>query len=100
MTVTAFITLLAIFSTITGVIVEGIKKILDAAGTKYEANIVACIAGGVVGVAGSAVYYAISGIPFDAGNIVFMAVMGIASAIGSMVGYDKVIQTIEQIKNK
>ena len=100
MTVTAFITLLTIFATITGVVVEGVKKILDTSETAYNANIIACIVGGVVGIGGSAAYYAVSSIPFTASNIVFMFLMGIASAIGAMIGYDKIIQTITQIKSK
>ena len=58
------------------------------------------LVGGVVGIGGSAAYYAVSSIPFTASNIVFMFLMGIASAIGAMIGYDKIIQTITQIKSK
>lgn len=80
--------------------VEAVKKILDTAKVKYAANIVALITACVVGIGGTAAYYAITSIPFNATNIVCMVLMGVASAAGSMIGYDKVKQAIEQIAAK
>ena len=39
-------------------------------------------------------------VPFSATNIICMVLMGVATAVGAMVGYDKVIQTIKQIVSK
>lgn len=39
------------------------------------------------------------GIAFTPPNIVCMVLMAVAVWVGSMVGYDKVIQMIEQVKN-
>lgn len=100
MTVATFVTLLACFSTITGLVVEAIKKILDELKKTYSANILACIVACIVGISGTGVYYVFMTIPFTAINIICMIMMGMASAIGAMIGYDKVIQTIGQFKNK
>ena len=98
MTVVAFITLLTIFSTVTGFVVEGVKKLFEALNVKYESNVIACAVGGVVGIGGSVAYYVVEGIAFSTGNIALMIVMGVASALGAMIGYDKIIQTVEQFK--
>lgn len=100
MNITLFITLLTVFSTITSVCTEGCKKILDEAKMSYASNILAFIVACVVGIGGTAIYYIIASIEFSAVNIIFMILMGVATSIGAMIGYDKVVQTIEQLKNK
>ncbi len=100
MTVATFITLLTLFSAVTGLIVEAVKKILDEKKKNYSSNILACIVACVVGIGGTCVYYVFMNIPFTAINIICMVIMGVASAVGAMVGYDKVIQTIGQFKNR
>lgn len=100
MNVTMFITLLATFSSVTCLCVEGVKKILDELKVKYASNIVACIVGCIVGVGGTAAYYALNSIVFTHVNITAMLMMGLAVSLGSMVGYDKIVQAIEQFKNK
>ena len=100
MNVTLFIALLVVFSTITSLCTEATKKILNELNVKYATNILVVILSLIVGVAGTGVYYVLFSIEFNAINIVCMPLMGIATAVGSMVGYDKVIQTIEQLRNK
>lgn len=100
MTVTLFITLLTTFSFITGFAVEAVKKVLTDKKVSYSSNALACIVAGVVGVGGTAAYYALTNIGFTTGNVVCMVLMGVAVALGAMVGYDKVIQTIKQFKTK
>lgn len=96
MTVTMFLALLFGFSVITGLIVEAIKKFInDKENVSY--NIVALITALIVGILGCAVYYQFSSIPYTANNIICMVLMGFASALVSMVGYDKVSQAISQI---
>lgn len=96
MTVTMFLALLFGFSVITGLIVEAIKKFInDKENVSY--NIVALITALIVGILGCAVYYQFSSIPYTVNNIICMVLMGLASALVSMVGYDKVSQAISQI---
>lgn len=96
MTTTIFLILLSLFSVITGLITEGIKNLArDKANLSY--NIVALIVSLIVGIIGCATYYQLGGIPFTTNNMIYMMLMGFASGLVSMVGFDKVKQTIEQI---
>lgn len=96
MNVAVFMMLLTAFSTVTSLTVQALKKILDEHGTKYASNALVCIVAGVVGIGGTAVYYVLGNIAFSSANVILMVLMGLAVSIGSMVGYDKVIQTIKQ----
>lgn len=98
MTITLFISLVTVFATATSLITEATKKVLDSKGIKYASNIVVCIVAAIVGIGGTAAYYALTSIPFTGSNIVAMILMGVAVAVGSMIGYDKVIQAVKQIK--
>lgn len=98
MTVALFITLITVFSTITGLFTEGMKKLLEGTKIVIPSNILAFITACIVGIGGTGVYYVLNSIEFNAINIVCMILMGLATSLGAMVGYDKVIQTITQIK--
>ena len=92
-----FLALLFVFSTITGLIVECIKKIIiDKVNISY--NITALIVAMIVGVAGCGIYYQLNTIPFTTDNIIYMILMGLASALVSTLGYDKVVQALQQCK--
>lgn len=98
MTSTLFVMLLTTFAVITGICTEGAKKILNEFGIKYISNVIVFVIACIVGIGGTAIYYVLAGIAFTAVNVVCMILMGLATSIGAMVGYDKVIQTIQQIK--
>lgn len=100
MTVSLFVTLLTAFSLISSICTEGVKKILDSINVKYSSNILVCIVACVIGIGGTGVYYSFASIPFTAINVICMVLMGLASSMGAMVGYDKVVQTIKQIMEK
>lgn len=100
MSVTLFITLLTAFSTITSVCTECFKKLLNDAKIVYATNILVFVIANVVGIGGTAIYYVLCSIEFNITNVICMVLMGLASSIGAMVGYDKVIQTITQLKFK
>ena len=96
MTTTTFLMLLSAFSVLSGLVTEGIKKLIsDKANMSY--NIIALVVALVIGGAGSAVYYQLNAIPFDVNNVIYMILMGLASGLCSMVSYDKLKQCIEQI---
>ena len=96
MTTTTFLMLLSSFSVLSGLVTEGIKKLIsDKANMSY--NIIALVVALVIGGVGSAVYYQLNAIPFDINNVIYMILMGLASGLCSMVGYDKLKQCIEQI---
>ena len=99
MTTTTFLMLLSAFSVLSGLVTEGIKKLIsDKANMSY--NIIALVVALVIGGAGSAVYYQLNAIPFNLDNIIYLVLMGLASGLCSMVGFDKIKQAIEQITNK
>lgn len=97
MTVTLFIGLVAAFSLITSLCTQACKKILDDLKISYSSNIVVCIIAAIVGIIGTCAYYILFSVEFNTVNIVCIFLMSLTTAIGSMVGYDKVIQTIKQI---
>lgn len=98
MTMTLFIPLLVILSTAVSLVTLAVKKFLKDAGVKYSSNIVVLIISLLVGTGGTAFAYVYLNIPFDVPNTMCVGLMGVAVWVGSMVGYDKVLQMIEQIK--
>lgn len=96
MTVTTFLMLLSAFSVISGLVTEGIKKLLtDRANLSY--NLLALVVALIVGSVGSGIYYQLNDIVFDIDSIIYIFLMGLASGLVSMTSYDKVKQTILQI---
>ena len=99
MTVSTFLTLLSAFSVISGLVTEGIKKIVnDKANISY--NITALIVALIIGGIGCGLYYQLNEIAFTVNNIIYMILMGFASGLVSMLGFDKVKQAIIQITGK
>ena len=98
MNITIFITLLFSFSVVTGLIVQGIKKFIsDKQNMSY--NILALIVALIVGICGTAIYYQFNSITYTANSIIYMILLGLGSALCSMVGYDKIVQAIQQIQS-
>lgn len=92
MTIAMFFTIFGICAIVTGLITEAIKKLIS----DKTPNLVALIVALITGTGGTAVYYIFSQIPFTFTNVLAMVLMGLASAVGAMVGYDKVVQGIKQ----
>lgn len=99
MTVTLFITMLTIGAGVTSLLTEAIKKAYSNAGKEYSANMIALINAIVVGCGGTAILYMLTSIPWTVNNIICLFLMGIAVWIASMIGYDKIIQLLQQIAN-
>ena len=99
MTTTTFLMLLSAFSVLSGLVTEGVKKLIsDKANMSY--NIIALIVSLIIGGVGCAIYYQLNAIPFDVNNVIYMILMGLASGLCSMVGFDKIKQAVEQIVGK
>lgn len=94
MNLTLFMTLLVILSVTVSLITEAVK----AFKTNYSANLIVLIVAIIVGAGGTVITYIFMGIAFTASNIICIALMALAVWIGAMVGYDKVLQMLEQIK--
>jgi len=97
MNITLFLLMFVIGAAVATIMTEALKK---AVSQKFSSNILALIVSTVVGLGGTSAYYYLAGIPFTGQNIVCMILMTVAIWLGSMVGYDKIKQLIEQIGGK
>ena len=97
MTVTMFATLLVVLALAVSLITQAVKSFLSD--RKYSANLVVLIVSIIVGAAGCILTYVFMGIPFTPPNIACIPLMAVAVWVGAMVGYDKVLQMIDQMKN-
>ena len=97
MSIALFTILITILSSVSALLTEALKKAYDNAGKKYSSNTLALINAIVVGCGGTAIIYLLLGIAFSITNVVCLLLMGIVVWIGSMIGYDKVKQLIEQL---
>ena len=100
MTITLFIMIAAICCVVSAALTEGIKVWRKNAGKNYSANFIALINSLIVGGVGTAIIYVLMGIPFIATNIICIFLMIDVVWLGSMLGYDKVMQLIKQITKK
>ena len=99
MTVTMFLMLLSTFSVISGLVTESIKKLVNDK-VNLSWNITALVVALIIGSCGCFIYYQLSAIAFTLNNIIYAILMGLASGLVSMIGYDKVKQAVLQITNK
>jgi amino acid transporter len=99
MTITLFVTLLAILAIAVSLLTEAVKKFFEGSKFTYPANLVSLILSVVVGIGGTATAYVTLNIAFTPPNILCMVSMAVAVWVGSMIGYDKVIQMVEQFRN-
>lgn len=97
MTPQLFLILLAGFSALSSLVMEGIKKsFLSSKNVSY--NVIALIIALIIGTSGTFIYYQLNNILIDTNNILYAILMGLASGLVSMVGYDKVKQTLDELK--
>ena len=75
MTADLFATIFVIGSAISSLLTQAVKKVYENLGKEYQLN----------------------AIPWTLNNVICLVLMGIALWVGSMVGYDKVIQTLQQL---
>ena len=86
---------IAIVSGFTGLIVQGIKKILKDLGKTFPKNILVSIVSAVFTILLSIGYAIIFDVPFSASYVVWTVVVMIFGWLGSMFGFDKIKQTWE-----
>jgi hypothetical protein len=93
MTVTMFLFMFTIGSAASSLLTQAIKKAVA-----LECNIVALINAVLVGILGTIAAYILMDVPFTLKNNVCIGLMTVCIWIGSMIGYDKVTQTITQLR--
>ena len=100
MTITMFIMIAAICCAVSVLLTEGLKAWCKNANKDCSPNLIALINALVVGGGGTAITYVFMNVPFTLSNILCILLMIVTVWLGSMVGYDKVIQLITQITTK
>lgn len=90
--------LLLIVSILTGLVTEAIKNTLDESCKVYQANILAGITAMVLSVALGVGYAVLTATAINAKYAVWLIALVFLSWLSAMVGYDKVKQTITQIR--
>ena len=96
MTVEIFMTLLTTCAVVTSLIVEAIKQMEIFKSN----NIIALVVSIIVGTFACVLTYFNMEIPFDTINIMYMIAFVVANWVSAEVGYDKMMQTIKQIKKE
>lgn len=94
MTIELFIIMLTVGGTLSSLITQALKKAFD----ELSSNVIAIADAAVVGIGGMIIAYILMDIPFTLQNVVCIPLMAVCIAVGSMVGYDKVVQTLKQIR--
>lgn len=94
MTVEMFIYLFTIGSLFASLLTQATKKAFP----NISSNILALVNAVIVGIVGMVCVYVVMNIPFTPVNIIYIALMAACIWMGSMLGYDKIVQTLEQLK--
>lgn len=89
---------LLIISTLTGLATEAVKKVLDDYHKTYQSNTLSGIIAVILSSAISAGYITVTQTPLTATVVVYVIAITFMSWLCSMVGYDKVVQTVSQFK--
>lgn len=93
-----FLMLLIGVSVFTALVTEAIKKMMDEAGKVYKSNILAGVASVVLSVLAGTGYIIMTETQINAKMAVILIALVLLSWLCAMVGYDKVMQAISQIK--
>lgn len=91
---------LLVVSTLSSLVTEAIKKILNSKNVVFDSNVLAGIAAAGLSVLIGTGYVVMAGIAFTAQIVVTIIALMFMSWLCAMVGYDKVIQVITSFKTK
>ncbi len=91
-------TALLVVSVITNMTVEGIKKMLDGTKIKYSSNALAAVLSVLIACAVSVIYLVMTDTVFTLKIGIEIALLMYLGFLVSTVGYDKVIQMLNQIR--
>lgn len=92
-------TALLIVSLTTNLTVEGIKKLLNETTIKYSSNVLAAVVAVLMSCAVCVIYLIMNDVAFTLKVGVEVCILMHLSFLTSTVGYDKVIQMIQQIRD-
>lgn len=100
MTIETFLMLLLAVSVFTGLFTEAVKIVMDGLGEKYCSNVLAGGVAVILSVLVSAAYVVLTETAYTNKMMVYLIALTLLSWLSAMVGYDKVIQAILQIRGK
>ena len=91
---------LLVVSTFTGLTTEAMKKLLKEFSKTYKPNLLAGCVSLALSVAVGISYVVLTGRGWNEQTIIYLVCLVFLAWLSAMVGYDKVIQTIGQIKTQ
>lgn len=91
-------TALIAVSLLTNLTVEGLKKLMDERGMTYSSNLLAAVTSVIIAAAIFGGYMIMNDIAFTVKIAVQIVILMYLAFLSSTVGYDKIIQTLKQIK--
>lgn len=91
-------TALIAVSLLTNLTVEGLKKLMDERGMTYSSNLLAAVTSVIIAAAIFGGYMIMNDIVFTIKIAVQIVVLMYLAFLASTVGYDKIVQTLKQIK--
>lgn len=89
---------LLVISTLTGLVTEALKKLTDERGAKTKPNTTAGIVALVLSILVGAAYVVFTGQAFTVQIIICIVALMFLSWLCAMLGYDKVVQTLTQLR--
>ena len=100
MTIEIFMAMLLVVSVVNSLITEAVKKAFDCFGKAYSCNLIAGVASVVVG--GFVCYWHSAFTAAEINEILILSYISFVAAswVCAMVGYDKVVQAVNQITRK
>lgn len=96
MTIQLFLMMFTVGAALSMALTQALKK---AVSQKFSSNLLNLLVSLAVGAGGSSIYYYMTDISFTGKNVVWILLLVVALWGGSMNGYDKVKQLIEQIRS-
>lgn len=99
MTLNIFVALLTVLIACNILITQAIKNTLNNSNKKYSSNLIALVSAIVAGGGGSVIAYIFLDVAFTVNSVACIVLFVLAVWVGSMIGFDKIFQLIEQIKN-
>lgn len=94
-----FLMLLMAVSVFTGLFTEAVKICLDYFKVNFSSNLLAGAVAVVLSLLVSAAYMLLAEIAYTDKMMVYLIALVLLSWLSAMVGYDKVIQALMQVKN-
>ena len=85
-------------SLLTNLTVEGLKKLMDERGMTYSSNLLAAVTSVIIAAAIFGGYMIMNDIAFTIKIAVQIVILMYLAFLASTVGYDKIVQTLKQIK--